>query len=72
MGERNIAQFSVCPTLVRKPPHPSMPQVGDKVIPQRSETVYEIFHVNQGGAGEETRTRAHFTDVDTCDDCKEV
>ena len=49
-----------------------MPQAGDKVIPQRSETVYEIFHVPQGGAGVETRTRSHFTDVDTCDDCKEV
>jgi hypothetical protein len=47
-----------------------MPQVGDKVIPQRSETVYEIFHLHEGG--EKTRTRAHFTDVDTCDDCKEV
>ena len=32
-----------------------MLQVGDKVIPQRPETVYEIFHVHQGGAGEETR-----------------
>jgi hypothetical protein len=28
------------------PEAPVMPQVGDKVIPQRSETVYEIFHVH--------------------------
>ncbi len=35
-----------------------MPQVGDKVIPQRSETVYEIFHVHLGGAWEATRTPA--------------
>ena len=49
-----------------------MPQVGNKVITQRSETVYEIFHVHQGGAGKATRTPAHFTDVNACNDCKEV
>jgi hypothetical protein len=54
------------------PEAPVMPQVGGKVIPQGSETVYEIFHVHQGGAGEATRTPAHFTDVDICHDCKEV
>jgi hypothetical protein len=70
LGERNIAKFSMRPILVRKPAQPSMPQVGDKVIPQRSETVYEIFHLHEGG--EKTRNSAHFTDVDTCDDCKEV
>jgi hypothetical protein len=26
-----------------------MPQVGDRFIPQRSERVYEIFHVHRGG-----------------------
>jgi hypothetical protein len=31
-----------------------MPQAGDKVIPQRSETVYEINHLHEGGAGEKT------------------
>ena len=28
------------------------------VMPLRSETVYEIFHVHQGGAAEATRTPA--------------
>jgi hypothetical protein len=28
---------------------PIMPQVGDKVIPPRSEMVYEILHVHHGG-----------------------